>query len=740
MGAPPEKKKTNFPKLNPWTYDILIWFFTVLVDLFFREVHPRGAYRIPKRGPIIFVAAPHANQFVDPLLLMRSVKLEAGRRIAFLVAEKSMRRKFVGFFAGSAGAVPVSRALDMTKPATGRIYLPDPENPTIIRGEGTKFTTQASVGGLLVLPTPPSGGSASSAEIVEIISDEEIRLKREFKGEEAFEQITAKSEAGRGTKYKVAPKVDQTEVYDAVFQRLNEGECVGIFPEGGSHDRTELLPLKAGVAIMALGALAANPECNLKIIPCGLNYFHPNKFRSRAVIEFGSPIEVSPELVKQYQSGEKREAVRVLLEIIYNALVAVTVTSPDYETLMVIQAARRLYRPTNKKLPLPYVVELNRRLVTGYTHFKDDPRIVKLKDLVLKYNADLRILGLRDHQVEYAKFSVIQVLGTLLYRTAKLSVLALAALPGTILFAPVFITTRYISHKRAKEALLASTVKVNARDVIASWKLLVALAFAPTLYSFYTFLLTYWAYSHRIWGFLPEWVPLWAVVIFGYSFFPAITFAALRIGEIGMDIFKSLRPLVLSLNPGTANTILKLRQRREELAVEVANMINMLGPELFPDFDNKRIIADPAMRDANSPPPNLNDPHSPVLSRRGSQINGGDDYGHTAVPELKATSPTSPTSSGLPRNESFGNLGSIGLFASRPVSRARSRSNSAGGGFHVKALSGLDTKTSFEELNRRLVERRKERTRRQSESEEKEWDEESDEDTVHLNIRRKKTV
>ena len=50
----------------------------------------------------------------------------------------------------------------------------------------------------------------------------------------------------------------------------------------------------------------------------------------------------------------------------------------------------------------------------------------------------------------------------------------------------------------------------------------------------------------------------------------------------------------------------------------------------------------------------------------------------------------------------------------------------------------MDSKSSFEEVNRRLVERRKERTRRQSESEE--LDEESDDSAVQLNIRRKKTV
>ena len=86
---------------------------------------------------------------------------------------------------------------------------------------------------------------------------------------------------------------------------------------------------------MALGSLAANPESGLKIVPCGMNYFHAHKFRSRAVVEFGTPVEIPAELVELYKSGERREATRQLLETVYQALVAVTVTSPDYDTLMV---------------------------------------------------------------------------------------------------------------------------------------------------------------------------------------------------------------------------------------------------------------------------------------------------------------------------------------------------------------------------------------------------------------------
>ena len=66
-----------------------------------------------------------------------------------------------------------------------------------------------------------------------------------------------------------------------------------------------------------------------------MNYFHAHKFRSRAVIEFGTPIDIPSELVEQFKQGERRESVGALLEIIYGSLVSVTVTSPDYETLMV---------------------------------------------------------------------------------------------------------------------------------------------------------------------------------------------------------------------------------------------------------------------------------------------------------------------------------------------------------------------------------------------------------------------
>lgn len=64
-----------------------------------------------------------------------------------------------------------------------------------------------------------------------------------------------------------------------------------------------------------------------------------------------------------------------------------------------IQAVRRLFKTPAQHLTLGQVVELNRRLLEGYIHFKDEPRMQKLRTDVLKYNRLLRDLGLRDHQV-----------------------------------------------------------------------------------------------------------------------------------------------------------------------------------------------------------------------------------------------------------------------------------------------------------------------------------------------------
>lgn len=208
-------------------------------------------------------------QFVDSIILMRAVKQELKRRIAFLIAEKSFKRRFVGFLARSAGAVPVARSMDSLQAATGTIYLPDPvNNPTLLRGIGTKFDSPPfEVGGTINLP--PIKGEAHHAEIGEIKGPEELILKKPFRAKAVLRVLTGRDDVNddgqftgdesaqdrsefKGTKFKVAKHVDQSAVYNSVFQTINDGGTIGIFPEGGSHDRPDLLPLKGTLLVFPI--------------------------------------------------------------------------------------------------------------------------------------------------------------------------------------------------------------------------------------------------------------------------------------------------------------------------------------------------------------------------------------------------------------------------------------------------------------------------------------------------------
>lgn len=57
----PTPQKELYPMVN-WKYDLFLYTVGNIVDMFFREVVPRGAWRVPQTGPVLFVAAPHANQ------------------------------------------------------------------------------------------------------------------------------------------------------------------------------------------------------------------------------------------------------------------------------------------------------------------------------------------------------------------------------------------------------------------------------------------------------------------------------------------------------------------------------------------------------------------------------------------------------------------------------------------------------------------------------------------------------
>src|SRR5881394_3596689 len=77
----------------------------------------------------------------------------------------------------------------------------------------------------------------------------------------------------------------------AAASRLTQGNAVGIFPEGKTHDLTRVEVVRTGAARIAVQA-ARQGARGLKLIPLGLNYERKERFRSAVWIRVGTPINV----------------------------------------------------------------------------------------------------------------------------------------------------------------------------------------------------------------------------------------------------------------------------------------------------------------------------------------------------------------------------------------------------------------------------------------------------------------
>lgn len=614
------------------SFEFFNWFLQIVVEIFFREVSFRGSFHLPSSGPTILVVAPHANQYLDAAIATIVTHEVSGRQVRMIEAASSYRSKWMGIWSRWSGAIPVERPQDLLKSKPGTIRYDDyPNDKLTVTGTGTHFTTDSQAKGLLGLPK--SGGQI---KIAKVLSDTKLVLAGPVMTEAGIDLLK------KGTTYKLAPRIDNHDLFDNVFNELHGGAIIGIAPEGGSHDRPQLIDLKPGVAIMALGTVAKYLEegTEVSIVPCGLNYFHPHKFRSRAVAEYGKPIVVTREMGEEYKK-DARAAVNKLMKCIETSLKTVTTQAPDYQTLQVIQAARRLYsygRFSNP--PLPVVVEINRNLLIGYSKFKDDSRIQHLKHSVLEYNKKLQYLGIRDHQVEAVNGNFIEGTILLIHRILMLVFYSILSLPGTILFSPIFIACRKISKDKQVKALKNSIVKIKATDVLASWKVLVALFFAPLCYFIYSLLGTWLSIKYQLLPFFTSsyfgipfiFCSIWMVLVLA-------TFSALKMGESGMDVLKSIKPLYLSLISSTKE-LSDLRDERAKLSLEVTEIVNELGPKVFSKFNDEthlNKLADDIedeyeivrlrSRSRSGSRSRSSSRSRPNISRTGSQMSGFSEFG-----------------------------------------------------------------------------------------------------------------
>ena len=279
---------------------------------------------------------------------------------------------------------------------------------------------------------------------------------------------------------------------------LQRGGTLAVFPEGVSHDDTQLRPLKTGAARIALGANAmlAEHSAPVQLVPASLHYTDKGIMRSRVLLQFGTPIAVPRTAL---ENGEPPvQAVQALTAAIAGALGALTLqhARSDWAPLLA-RAAEILSSDAHSEASLLGLKELQQRLVVAHATLADTrPQAVDMLIAAVRaYDAELLAAGVPP----YGELPGLPLRGA----QALLLPLALVGVP---LHYPAYRLIGRIAMRQAR----------HEQDMVATIKVVSGLVLFP---------LTYLLASCALWSLLPG---LWRLALFGM---PLTGYAALLLAE-----------------------------------------------------------------------------------------------------------------------------------------------------------------------------------------------------------------
>ena len=306
-------------------------------------------------------------------------------------------------------------------------------------------------------------------------------------------------------------------------------------------------------------------------------YFHGHRFRSRALLDFGEPIELDTKLVADFKAGgdAKREACNAVLALAHKAIEAVTVTTPDYDTMRLLWAARRLYKPEHLRLTMEQTQQLSIRFSEAYVALRDDPDVTSLREKVDEYNAQLHSFHVRDHEVVAASN---RTRATSIRRLLFLLVLwvleTVLLMPFMLMGLPILSACRLVSSRQAKKAVQGSSVKLKGNDVLATWKILTALAVVPITFLLYAVILGI------VWG-PRQGFAIWLLL-------PIIMLFSLRLWDHYLRVNRAIPSLVAAIrDPERGSKLYSMRRRlKGEIRAFVARASDKFNlPRMFTEAD-----------------------------------------------------------------------------------------------------------------------------------------------------------
>ena len=122
---------------------------------------------------------------------------------------------------------------------------------------------------------------------------------------------------------------------------LAEGGCLYMAPEGVSFPEQQLRPLKTGMGRIAMSAEKHNDwKLGVKIIPVGLVYSSPMKFRANLLVNIGEPIQVAD--FQKYTHEDEFNGVRALTAATAKGMNKLLVNAANFEEEQLIMYLEKL--------------------------------------------------------------------------------------------------------------------------------------------------------------------------------------------------------------------------------------------------------------------------------------------------------------------------------------------------------------------------------------------------------------
>lgn len=260
-------------------------------------------------------------------------------------------------------------------------------------------------------------------------------------------------------------------------RRLAEGGALCIFPEGISHSRPCIMPLKTGAARIALDYLAidGNPG-GLKIVPVGLHFDDKGRFRSHAVLRFGEAIEAAAWRAENPEGGPRD----LTFEIERRLRRAAFHFDRKSEALLLGWAAETLATAAEPPAPVgaPLAsfarrLEIVDRLQAGYEALQPwlASDLARVSSRVRRYRSELRDLAIDPAEV-YLPMSPGRAARFCLREAAEIAVALPLAAWGAINNAAPYLIAKRIAVRHS-----------DGPEVTSSYALIPSLVLFPAFYA-----------------------------------------------------------------------------------------------------------------------------------------------------------------------------------------------------------------------------------------------------------------